>query len=422
MLLRSRTIIYLFLSLFLIAARAQQPGAQPQRIILTWHGDPANSQSVVWRTDAAVTEPQAQLAPAVKHMQEVEGIVRTVAALTETVPLADEQLVYHHIVRFDSLTPAQTYLYRVGDGEVWSEWNTFRTAELERKPFTFIYLGDVQNEIGSQWPPLVRNAFARVPEARFFLYAGDLVNLGGNDANWKEFFDAVGFIHCMLAAVPVPGNHEKSRTLYRSDSTRRIDPLYLTHFDLPLNGPLTDGLEETAYYIDYQGLRLISFNSSSPSDSSQLQWLEQVLRESAADWNIVCHHHPLFSVAGKRDEKTLRQNLMPIYQRYQVDLVLQGHDHRYGRTNKIIDGSTVAATAKAPVYAVSVSGPKNYDHNEKFAHLMRTEIGATQLYQVIKISPEALVYEAWSLDGRRMDGFILHKNPDGGTVLENLSE
>lgn len=399
---------------------AQENTNPPQRIILTWEGDPSITQSVVWRTTLPVENPQAEITPQVKHMNEVGESVSTVNAITEIITTADGLTVYHHVARFENLSPGHSYFYRVGDGKSWSEWNVFRTADREPNPFQFIYLGDVQTHILSEWSVLIRQAFVRAPMARFYLYAGDLVNRGKDDSNWDEFFNALGFIPRMIPTVPVPGNHDASREILRSDSSRRIDPLYLAHFALPANGPQVPDLKETAFYLDYQGLRLIAINTNSFKDPVQLQWLERVLQESPASWNIVCHHHPLFSTGNDRDEVDLRQTLMPIYQKYRVDLVLQGHDHRYGRTCKIIDAKPVPHNARAPVYVVSVSGPKAYRHNPNFAHLFQVEAGETQCYQIIGISPEELRYEAWSLDGRLIDAFLLQRE-GAETMLVNLN-
>lgn len=397
-----------------------QKDKKPQRIVLTWEKDPATSQSVEWRTTTAIPKPQAQISTSLKHFDDVENARKIISAATESITLKGNKIVNHHTARFDSLTSGQNYFYRVGDGEIWSEWNVFRTADLERNPFQFIYLGDAQSDILSEWAPLIRQAYTKAPAARFHLYAGDLVNRGKDDENWEEFFEALGFIARMIPIVPVPGNHDASKELLRPDSSRRIDPLYLIHFALPLNGPQVPDLLETAYYLDYQGVRIIAVNTNSHDDPEQLKWLEKVLAESQADWNIVCHHHPLFSVGREdRDNEGLRKDMMPIYQKYKVDLVLQGHDHRYGRTNKIIDAKPAADDAHAPVYVVSVSGPKTYEHNPLFAHLLQVEVGETQCYQIISVSQTELRYEAWSLDNRLVDAFVLRKDGEK-TILSNL--
>src|SRR3954469_21919270 len=47
-----------------LEARTAQPGPVPDRIILTWKGDPTTTQAVTWRTDTTVTAAVAQIAEA----------------------------------------------------------------------------------------------------------------------------------------------------------------------------------------------------------------------------------------------------------------------------------------------------------------------------------------------------------------------
>ena len=53
----------------------------------------------------------------------------------------------YHQVRLHDLQPDTAYVYRVKGAEGWSEWLQFRTAAETFKPFSFIYMGDMQNDI-----------------------------------------------------------------------------------------------------------------------------------------------------------------------------------------------------------------------------------------------------------------------------------
>ena len=56
-----------------------------------------------------------------------------------------------HTVNFTNLKPDTKYLYRVGDGANWSEWFEFETASNKAEPFSFVYVGDAQNDIKEHW-------------------------------------------------------------------------------------------------------------------------------------------------------------------------------------------------------------------------------------------------------------------------------
>ena len=64
----------------------------------------------------------------------------------------------------------------------------------------------------------------------------------------------------------------------------------------------------------------------------QIQWLENELKASGSDWKIAVFHHPLYS-SGERhgSDRRLRDVLEPLFIKYNVSIVLTGHDHLYER-------------------------------------------------------------------------------------------
>ncbi len=64
----------------------------------------------------------------------------------------------------------------------------------------------------------------------------------------------------------------------------------------------------------------------------QLEWLENELKGSGSKWKIAVFHHPLYSSGGRHGSDTqLRNVLEPLFVKYNVSVVLQGHDHFYER-------------------------------------------------------------------------------------------
>lgn len=106
---------------------------------------------------------------------------------------------------------------------------------------------------------------------------------------------------------------------------------------------------------------------------------------------------------------------MPLFDRYKVDLVLQGHDHTYGRTGNVYAGVQVQNKAQGTVYVVSVSGPKMYTHSQ---HPLMQRVGEhIQLYQVISVVDDTLRYKAYTVLDKAYDAFELHKQKEGGNIL-----
>jgi hypothetical protein len=96
-----------------------------------------------------------------------------------------------------------------------------------------------------------------------------------------------------------------------------------------------------------------------------------------------------------------------VFDKHRVDLVLQGHDHTYARSQNLRAGVNVRDAGSGTVYVVSVSGPKMYNLDR--APWMRRAAEDTQLYQIISVDGERLVYEARTVTGERYDAFTLVK-------------
>lgn len=190
-------------------------------------------------------------------------------------------------------------------------------------------------------------------------------------------------------------------------------------FAFPENGP--ESLEETVYWLDYQGVRFVSLNTLENVEA-QFDWLPDVLAAGDPAWTVVFLHFPLFSAAKGRDNAELRAALKPIFDEYGVDLVLQGHDHAYMRTGlqtplNLEDGAQVLSGNT--VYVVSVSGPKMYTAAER--DFARSSAAGVQLYQVIDVDGGQLRYRAHRADGPVYDAFVLHREEDGTNRLEEIA-
>jgi Predicted phosphohydrolases len=385
----------------------------PRRIILNVTEDLAASVAINWQTAGEVKESFAEIAIADADPRFVDKAVRKKAE-TEWVGLGDTVSSNYHSLVFDDLIPNTKYAYRVGHGNHWSEWFHFVTAsDQPTDSFQFIYFGDVQVNIRSLWSRVVREAFAKAPNARLQLYAGDIINRANRDEEWADWFAAGGFIHSMIPGLPSPGNHDHFNM---PNGERAASVFWRPQFNLPLNGP--NGLEETCYFADVQGVRFISLNSDQAEESdvhleAQRVWLERILENNPNTWTVVTFHHPIYSPKGTRDNKRMRETFKPIFDRYRVDLVLQGHDHTYARgMSKIpMDGK---GESSGTMYVVSVSGPKmTGSHVEKKSWMDRSAI-YTQLFQIIDVSSQKLSFKAYLATGELYDAFDLIKQE--GTI------
>ncbi len=452
---------------------ASEPGqpvvAAPTRVVLTPTETPSTSQSFSWLAgDMSHTSGQVQIKAG------TDGEIRSVDAYSAGVTGGNPNR--HFSATVDGLTAATVYSYRVGLEGSWSEWFEFRTEDPSATDFQFVYYGDAQIGLDSTWPNVVAQAEANAPRSIGSVHAGDLINTGGNDNEWLNWFKGMQNSAVSTNVMAAPGNHE-----YSGD---KMLTAWKANFEYPHNNPeigsigelanLAQGdsdvakqyrayfehwgefATETVYFTDYQDVRFITLNATRdttfltpdalPSCTGadcpstkvaqmwtkfQAAWLDEVLKQSPSKWNVVTFHQPVFSTSAGRDEPILRAEWLPVFQDNDIDLVLMGHDHTYARGYVNTDATETEGITTGPVYIVSNSGAKHYDLETDERNVW-TNNGATQVlrgagvttYQVIDVSEGQLVYRSYLAEktadattdlpvGAVYDEFTVSKNDAG---------
>ena len=399
-------ILLLVFSFTVNAETAASAGIVPERVVLNITGTPHNSQAVTWRTREKGTAPAAQMVPA-SRLLHPKNHVRSFAADTCRVETNDEGVVYHHAVVFDALLPDTAYAFRVGNDPHWGEWSRFRTAADKAAPFTFVYFGDIQKQVHALGSLMFRTAALAVPEAAFWLFAGDMVNNGPDDREWADFFEALSWMAKTFSLVPVPGNHEYPDPRITPPEKRLITPFWRPMFTLPDNGP--PGLAETVYYFAYQGVFFIVLNGNEQVET-QAAWLETILSQNTPEWIIVSIHQPVYPISTRRHITTFQEMLVPVFDRFAVDLVLQGHDHGYARTVALKNNRPAAGREKGTVYIISNSGPKFYPVSDRYGHLMARTASEEMLFHTIRVDGDTLRFTAFDMMKQPKDTVVIQKN------------
>lgn len=87
-------------------------------------------------------------------------------------------------------------------------------------------------------------------------------------------------------------------------------------------------------------VQFFALDTNSNADwNAQLPWLEQELSRSDAPWKIVFGHHQIYSSGHYGINQGLIQTLTPLFQKYGVQVYINGHEHNYERTVPI-NGTT----------------------------------------------------------------------------------
>ena len=96
---------------------------------------------------------------------------------------------------------------------------------------------------------------------------------------------------------------------------------------------------------------------------AQKKWIEDELsvQDTSIKWKIIVGHHPMYTGGGRTDNfdtKAIRYSLLPLLDKYGVDVYLTGHEHSLqhlkanGKTHHFISG---AASEKTPVKLIPES-------------------------------------------------------------------
>ena len=395
------------------------PDEFPDHIILSATADPTQSIGVNWRTHANNTVGYLEIGiagpgPEFRINTKAYPAKRTLINSAEASKDGFKSSFFE--VQLNGLKPNTLYAYRVGNDNFKSEWHQFSTASNQSTPLSFLYVGDAQNYILELWSRVIRNAYKKAPNADFFIHAGDLIDTAHDESEWNEWFAAGGFIHSEIPAIAVPGNHEyRGLNANRPRDKPELSIQWDAQFGFPKNGP--QELHKTCYYIDYPNLRVIALNSNR-AIKLQAQWLKKVLEENNKKWTVVTFHHPIFSASTGRDNPELRKYWKPLFDQYNVDLALQGHDHSYARgaifeNPIVVNRSDQNKELMGPVYVVSVSGGKMYSVNEsgwdKFGAVQEKNGERKQLFQHISIDGDQLIYRSFTATGELFDRFELLK-------------
>lgn len=187
--------------------------------------------------------------------------------------------------------------------------------------FNFITFGDIGRdpaEVG--YPQVTANRIANTPPtSEFILALGDIIYKDGENKDYDPFlFKHFNNIFPNTPFYPILGNH---------DWHVNPDSNYTTQWVLPGN--------EHYYSFDYNNVHFICLDSKAGdfyNYDEQKRWLEADLQKAQGkyDWIFVALHHPGHHCNYKKQEPLVIA-LYPLFAKYGVNVVLNGHAHTYER-------------------------------------------------------------------------------------------
>ncbi len=316
------------------AADQQQGGAKelsPDTLFLTWQRDPTTTMTIQWV--AAETASDKTI-----HYMPLEG---TVAQLAKTItkPFPNTDLKVHRC-ELTGLTPGAEYKFQIGAG---STAYRFRTMPAKAtNTFQWVSGGDS----GVDAHAIGTNIMAASQEPYFALIAGDLAYDNGRaPATFLKFLEnynrhMVDPQRRLIPLVACLGNHEVDGGY----KTKRSDsPNYLSLFD----GFYSDTTYGVLDFGDYLSLVLLDTDHIAPIAGEQTSWLARTLVSRQERPHLIVANHvpasPSYRPPQGADGKlgTGEENRLhwsPLFEQYNVDLVLEHHDHTFKRTHPLTAG------------------------------------------------------------------------------------
>ncbi|MFG2800087.1 purple acid phosphatase family protein [Streptomyces pseudovenezuelae] len=331
---------------------------------LAYGNDPRTEMTVSWQVPVAVKKPFIRIGARPWDLsRKIEAEVRTLYTPAGVGASGDHTQYYLH-AKLTHLRPGQTYYYGVGhqgfdpaEPHLTGTLGTFTTAPAHKKPFTFTAFGDQ----GVSYHGLANDSLLLGQNPSFHLHAGDIAyadpagagksaDTGFDSRVWDQFLAQTESVAKSVPWMVSYGNHDMeawySPNGYGGEEAR---------FTLPDNGPDKAHLPGVYSFV-YGNTAIISLDPNDVSfeipanlgisGGTQTTWFEGQLKKYRAakdiDFVIVFFHHCAYCTStAHASEGGVRQEWVPLFEKYTVDLVINGHNHQYERTD-VIKGDKVA--------------------------------------------------------------------------------
>jgi len=377
--------------------------------------DNSTSRTIMWQSDNS--EADAVIEYRLEGAEKSQTIGATDKAFTD-----DGSTTYIHEATLTGLTPNTKYEYRVGYGaDRRSDWYRLETAGAS--VYDVLIYPDSQSGDYSQWEEIVKSSALRNPRTALYISMGDLVDNGEHAYQWRTWLNSIKPLSANVPLATTLGNHE----MYTLDWKMREPYAYLNYFAVPPNGNETFNRRYYSYDfgdVHYVVLDTMLYESNHEDNHDthhpdlydvQVQWLRQDLMANTKKWTVVLMHRDPFQYAFDRpganravgfdDEGVL---FMPIFDEFNVDLVLSAHLHSYRNRGHV---RNFDRDPSGPLYILTgIAGdarrPKWKEHPlDVYVAPDRDKNN----YMTMTVTPSKLIVKAFLPDGTQLDESVIEK-------------
>jgi acid phosphatase type 7 len=374
----------------------------PMRRALAWGCQPTNLPRISWRLGLLPFLVVSMIGPALSRGPYLQSVTATGAIVVWRTNVAGDGRVEYgvgdyshsmvdpgptteHVITLTGLLTGTEVMYRVLSSDIELAAGSFRTAAAPDQAFSFGVIGD--SGIGSTAQQQVADRLVAL-DPDFVLHTGDVVYPKGQADGYDPFFFLPYQTLLKRAPMfPTLGNHDYG--------TARGQP-YLDAFYLPHNNPADS---EKYYSFDWGSAHFTALDFNDGPSPAQLDWLQADLSAVDKPWKFVFYHQAIYSSGPHGDEAYIigkRAVLAPIFEAHQVDVVFNGHDHDYERTQSI-NGVVyiVSGGGGASLYKVN---PQSFSaYAETTHHTVFVSINGCAL-NLQAVKPDGTVFDTLALN------------------------
>ncbi|TFF89536.1 MAG: metallophosphoesterase family protein [Promethearchaeota archaeon] len=284
----------------------------PENIHLTWQDDPSSTMTIMWQTnlensgDIVYFDKFSRSENVSNYRQNSTGSHLTYVGAS----------VYIHIVELTGLKDNTTYFFICGGQMGYSGERSFRTLPKNVSKLRFAVGGDSRTNLEA------REDISKVMatyDPSFIVHSGDFVEDGRIQWRWDKLFEDLhtNWIDnngLTIPIIPAIGNHEHNSVNYYNQ------------FALP-------GNEMWYSYNLTENVHLTILSTEANTSGEQLTWLENdLITHQNFTWKFIIFHQPPFPGSRETGHEGAKENWVPLFDKYHVDMVFSGHDHIYLRT------------------------------------------------------------------------------------------
>ena len=250
----------------------------------------------------------------------------------------DYQLVSR--VNINGLEENTTYYYQWNTGKSWSNICKYETKSFGNHKA--VVIGDIQiaedtrtegesqSDVGFNWNNVLAEALEKNPDISYLVSPGDNTSTGSTQSEWQTLNmpEALRGLPMALAI----GNHDKKGMLYD----------YYTNMPNEYYGKFFSGLDRD-FWFRYGDVLYLVFDSTSGDAPDHMAFAKEAVKlNKDAKWRIGVVHHGIYgagdAIGDTETEILLTAIFAPIFETYDLDLVITGHTHSQGRSHFMQNG------------------------------------------------------------------------------------